>query len=72
MENKYFIVGKLLFVDYLFEIREKGLVGSEYTCQIIALFIHCDEAMKISKSLRWKRWNCDEIMKEKNDNFNWS
>ena len=29
MENKYFIVGKLLFVDYLFEIREKGLVGSE-------------------------------------------
>ena len=29
-----------------------------YTCQIIALFIHCNEAMKISKSLQWKQWNC--------------
>ena len=24
-----------------------------YTCQIIALLIHCDEAMKIQKSLQW-------------------
>ena len=33
----------------------------DYTCQIIALFIHCNEAMKISKSLQWKQWkqwNC--------------
>ena len=34
-----------------------------YTCQIIALFIHCDEAMKIQKSLRWSN---EFVMKKKN------
>ena len=29
-----------------------------YICQIIALFIHCNEPMKISKSLQWNQWNC--------------
>ena len=36
-----------------------------YTCQIIALLIHCDEAMKIQKSLRWS----DEFAMKKKDNF---
>ena len=28
------------------------VIGKHYTCKIIALYIHCNEAMKIQKSLR--------------------
>ena len=40
------------------------IICKGYTCQIIALFIHCDEAMKISKSLQWKRWNCEKKLRQ--------
>ena len=28
----------------------------EYTGDFLCIFIHCNEAMKISKSLQWKQW----------------
>ena len=35
------------------DVRIRGPV---YTGDFIALFIHCNEAMKITKSLQWKQW----------------
>ena len=32
----------------------KLVILYKYTCKIIALFIHCDEAMKFQESLRWR------------------
>ena len=36
-----------------------------YTCKIIALFIHCNEAMKIQKSLQL----CNEFAMKEKDSF---
>ena len=61
----------LHIINAIIEILPNGAkTSSEYACQIIALFIHWDEAMKIQKSLRWS----DEFsMKKKRlfSSWNW-